>query len=184
MLSPSACWIQTSVKPQRMGEPQMEGAWASWREELPCWPEHLPGTIKWVRNELLHKATEFGESICNFNVVFPDLSPLRTYLPETVEELERWEVAIDQRKLKITCPLCLGSSRPEIPGELERRARPGAPFLYIDPVKCGPVLPGSHQSKSSCPPLGAAVREQVLILTLPEGRGEIKSLFSWFKVGI
>lgn len=88
-----------------------------------------------------------------------------------------WEVAIDQRKLKITCPLCLGSSRPEIPGERERRARPGAAFLYIDPMKLGPVLPGSHQSKSSWPPWGAAVREQVLILTLPEGRGEIKSLF-------
>lgn len=67
-----------------------------------------------------------------------------------------WEVTIDQRKPKITCLLYLGSSRPEILEELERRARLGAAFLFIDPMKCGPLLPGLYQSKSSCPTLGGS----------------------------
>lgn len=75
---------------------------------------------------------------------------------------------------KLMCPLCLGTSRPEIPREPERRARVGVAFLCVDlySSETWPDATRLSSNKKQLPSLGGSSqreeRKQVLILTLPE----------------
>lgn len=90
-------------------------------------------------------------------------------------------VAIDQGDWKLICPLCLGTSRPEIPGEPDRRVRVGVAFLCVDlhSSEMWPDATGHSSIKKQLPPLEGShqreARRQVLILTLPDWRGDSKA---------